>query len=75
MALAAASLSIKKMTSLSMRSFCVANCKDGEGFRCHDEMCELSVVQQARRDVVSVTQRNNNIVVNTTQHEVVQRNS
>ena len=38
-------------------------CKDGEGFRCHDGMCELQVVQQARRDVVSVTQRNDNIVV------------
>ena len=38
-------------------------CKDGEGFRCHDGMCELPVVQQTRGDVVPVTQRSDNIVV------------
>ena len=65
MALAAALLSIKKMTSfLVKRSLCCQIvCKDCEDFRCHDGMCELPVVQQTRGDVVPVTQRSDNIVV------------
>ena len=37
--------------------------EDCKGFRCHDWMCELPVLQQTHGDVVPVSHRSDNIVV------------